>query len=136
MILDDTGNIGFIPTENEEIYLCPVNNAEDSRKLCKYRLNTKWEDDKLNIHLGEFGTIAGNHSDEEGVFDIIHFNVKELPKFTLKVSSIDYCANAINSPLPLESQLWMCGGCHKVYPKLMPSCPFCGSLDRQELVSH
>lgn len=133
MTLDNKGNIGFIPTENEEIYLCPVNSAEDSRDLCKYILNTKWDDDKLNIHLGEYGTIVGTLSDEEGVFDIVYFNVKELPKFTLKVASINYCANVSNSSLPLESQLWICGDCHKVYPKLMSSCPFCGSRDRQEI---
>lgn len=133
IVLDENGEIEFIPSETEGVYLCPMNNSTNSRNLCESMLNTEWKGNSFQLDLGDYGTVSGSTSDEEGVFDIVHFNIKDLPKFTLKVASVDYCENASNAYPPKKMQVWHCLSCNRIYAKQLSKCPFCGS-PRHELV--
>lgn len=133
MVLNENGEILFMPTDTEGVYVCPMNNAANSRNLCESMLNTSWKGESLCVDLGNHGVITGKNSDEEGVFDELHFNIKELPKFTLKVASEDYCDNE-NFPNRTYLEVWLCRNCGKIYAVQQSQCPFCKSTNREKVL--
>lgn len=133
MVLDENGEILFMPTDTEGVYVCPMNNAANSRNLCESMLNTNWKGETLHLDFGEHGVITGRSSNEDGVFDELHFNIKELPKFTLKVASEDYCNNS-NYPPSAKLIVWLCKNCGKIYAIQQTQCPYCKSTKRDKVL--
>lgn len=133
MVLDENGEILFMPTDTEGVYVCPMNNAANSRNLCESMLNTNWKGETLHLDFGEHGVITGRSSNEDGVFDELQFNIKELPKFTLKVASEEYCYNS-NFPSGPRIPVWFCKKCGKIYAFQLTQCPNCKSTHRDKVV--
>ena len=129
IIMDDKGELVFIPSSRAGNYLLPAAKAEEAQKICSGLLIKTWDGKSAEIlNLGEYGSVKLNPTPKAGVYAELLYNVKDIPVFKLEVATFQYCAD--ENRVFMDGgyyPYWECTSCHKWFANKHPDrCPSCG----------
>jgi non-specific serine/threonine protein kinase len=129
-ILNEFDEIWFSPSDDSKnIRLFAAQNEEQSHALCEGVINKEWDGNDVTISYGEYGSVSVTPSIENGVYDEISFNLKEIQPFTLFIASQEYCAKENStSSATVDVVWWECETCLERYKNNPPeaACRICG----------
>lgn len=131
-VLDDKGEIVFIKNDiTEGLYAIPAGSAENAAWFVEDLTRTKWEGDTKTVTLGDgLGSIRIAGSGNEGVYNTLVFNIKDIPPFTLEIATWEYINNdnSYGSKVNILflKNYYLCDNCSNISKGSDGCCPHCG----------
>lgn len=136
-ITTSDGEIAYSPISEDPSQRAKIAYSEaDSRIFCEALLLESWNGDNITRTLADgYGNFSISKSDEEGVFNIVNFNIKGYEPFSLKIATEEYLDNSNAAIAPgsyKATYYWRCRECgymiNESRGKPNP-CPKCNNSD-------
>ena len=124
--LNDKGELDLFPlTEGGTEYVTPCDNENQALILCQTLLDGIDRKDSENRYIlpAGYGYVTVSDGESEGIYLTLIFNVKDIPAFTMHITSDDFFENINNDGRFLP--MWKCTKCGRSVAMRQRPAPCC-----------
>lgn len=126
IFLNDKGDLDLFPlSEGRNEYVTPCDNENQAQNLCHALLEGIDRKDSENRYIlpDGYGSVIVSAGESEGIYLTLIFNVKDIPSFTMHITSDDFFENINNDGRFLP--MWKCTKCGRTVVMRQRPSPCC-----------
>lgn len=126
LFMNDKGELDLVPiVEGGSEYVTPCENEAQASDLCKSLLDGMNETNSGNRYIlpDDYGYVRVIESETEGIYVTLSFDIKDIPPFTMHITSDAFFENINNDGRFIP--MWKCTKCGKEIVMRQRPSPCC-----------